>query len=138
MNAWELVTLPHGKKAIGNRWVFTLKSGAKKTNTHVEKARLVARGNHQIQGVDYEETYAPVIKLVSLRVMLTIAAVHDLDLKHWDIVAAFVNGRLSEILYMQQPHGFKDGSNRVCLLKSSLYGLCQSARAWYSRLDEIL
>ena len=99
---------------------------------------MVARGDRQVHGVDYEETYAPVIKLVSLRIMLTIAAVRDLDLKHWDIVAAFINGRLSEIVYMRQPQGFDDGSGRVCLLKSTLYGLCQSARAWYSRLDEIL
>lgn len=70
--------------------------------------------------------------------MLTIAAITNLDLKHWDIVAAFVNGHLSESVYMRQPIGFEDGTSRVCLLKSSLYSLCQSARAWYQRLDEIL
>lgn len=98
---------------------------------------MVARGDKHVYGVDYEETYAPVIKLVSLRIMLTIAAVRDLDLKHWDVVAAFVNGRLSECVYMHQPSGVSDGSGRVCKLKSSLYGLCQPARAWYTRLDEI-
>lgn len=138
MGAWELVPLPPGKTAIGNRWVYSLKGGAKRDGKQLQKARLVARGDRQVHGIDYEETYAPVIKLVSLRIMLTIAAIRDLDLKHWDIVAAFINGKLSELVYMQQPLGFNDGSGRVCLLKSSLYGLCQSARAWYMRLDEIL
>ena len=99
---------------------------------------MVARGDKQVYGVDHVETYAPVINLVSFRIMLTIAAVRDLDLKHWDVVAAFVNGRLSECVYMHQPSGFNDGSGCVCKLKSSLYGLCQSARPWYTCLDEIL
>ena len=145
MDAWTLVDLPPGKRAIDNKWVYSYKGGAKKvhpnpdnTSTPREKARLVARGDRQIPGIDYDETYAPVIKLVSLRIMLTIAATLDLDLKHWDIVAAFVNGRLTEAVYMRQPHGFEDGSSKVCLLKSSLYGLCQSARAWYNKLDEVM
>lgn len=148
MDAWDLVTLPPGKRAIDNKWVYSFTGGAKKskigttkehlTPTRQMKARLVARGDRQIHGIDYDETYAPVIKLVSLRIMLTIAALKNLDLKHWDIVAAFVNGQLTESVYMRQPIGFEDGTSRVCLLKSSLYGLCQSARTWYQRLDEIL
>lgn len=139
LDAWELVDLPPGARAIANKWVYSLKDGAKgQTAISRQKARLVARGDRQIYGVDYDETYAPVIKLVSLRIMLTIAAFRDLDLKHWDVVAAFVNGKLSEPVYMRQPAGFEDGTSKVCKLKSSLYGLCQSARAWYHRLDEVM
>ena len=144
LDAWELVDLPPGTRAIANKWVYSLKDGAKgqaakgQAAASREKARLVARGDRQIYGVDYDETYAPVIKLVSLRIMLTIAAIRDLDLKHWDVVAAFVNGKLTEPVYMRQPAGFEDGTSRVCKLKSSLYGLCQSARAWYRRLDEVI
>ena len=82
MNAWILVDLPPGKSAIGNRWVFSLKNSIKQDGRLLQKARLVARGNRQVYGIDYEETYAPIIKLVSLRIMLTIAAIRDLDLKH--------------------------------------------------------
>ena len=134
-HTWELVFLPPGRHAIGNKWVFSKKDGAKAKSTDntdipssLHTARLVARGDLQTKGIDYDETFAPVVKLVSLRMLLAYAAFHDLDLVHWDIVAAFLNGELKEEVYMRQPQGFEDGTGRVCKLTKSIYGLCQSAR----------
>ena len=140
---WDLVFLPKGRHPIANKWVFAMKDGAKATHDSDDKpllhtARLVARGDLQTKGIDYDETFASVVKLVSLRILLTYTAYHDLDLVHWDIVAAFLNGDLKEEVYMRQPMGFEDGSGRVCHLKKSIYGLCQSARAFYQKLDSIL
>ena len=104
----------------------------------MENARLVARGDLQSKGVDYLETFAPVVKLVSLRLLLTYAAIHDLDIVHWDVVAAFLTGDLTEEVFMFQPPGFDDGSGRVCRLNKSIYGLCQSARVFFQKLDNIL
>lgn len=104
----------------------------------MENARLVARGDLQSKGVDYMDTFAPVVKLVSLRLLLTFAAIHDLDVIHWNVVAAFLTGELDDEVYMFQPPGFDDGSGRVCHLHKSIYGLCQSARVFFQKLDAIL
>ena len=141
---WTLVPLPPGKRAIQCKWVFNFKDGAKATAATstapdiMENARLVARGDLQSKGVDYLETYAPVVKLVSLRLLLTFAAINDLDIVHWDVVAAFLTGDLTEEVFMYQPPGFDDGSGRVCHLNKSIYGLCQSARIFFQKLDHIL
>lgn len=120
----------------------------KRTNEHiklegnagekVEKARLVARGDMQKEGLDYHDTFAPVVKFVSLRVLLTGAAQRKLATRHWDIVSAFLHGDIDVETYMQQPQGFNDGTNRVCRLKKAIYGLCQAARQFYIKLDDIL
>ena len=137
---WDLVFLPPGKRAIANKWVFSRKDGAKATmeTELLHTARLVARGDLQSKGVDYDETFAPVVKLVSLRLLLTHAARMDLDIQHWDIIAAFLNGEITQDVYMKQPMGFEDGTARVCKLNKSIYGLCQSARAFYQKLDAVL
>lgn len=154
-NTWELVPLPPRRKAFPNKWVFSYVPGPKLSemmesrgpalpsdfdnSSHVlEKARLVARGDLQREGIDYNETYALVIKFVSLRVLLTWAAKHHLRTRHWDIVSVFLHGSIDLDIYMYQPQGFSDGTNRVCRLKKALYGLCQAARQFYIRLDEIL
>ena len=102
------------------------------------KARLVARGDLQKEGLDYDQTYAPVVKFVSLRVFLSYASSLKLVVRHWDIVSAFLHGDIDLENYMQQPQGFSDGTNRVCKLNRAIYGLCQAARQFYLRLDEIL
>ena len=165
-NTWDLIFLLAGRRPIANKWVFSKKDGAKAkltdddsttnasttspsttnasttsastTSASLHSARLVAGGDLQTKGVDYDETFALVVKLVSLRMLLAYAAFNDLDLVHWDIVAAFLNGDLKEEVYMCQPQGFDDGTGRVCKLHKSIYGLCQSARAFYQKLDSIL
>lgn len=104
----------------------------------MRNARLVARRDLQKPGLDYGETFAPVVKLVSLRMLLTLAALNDVEMEHWDIVAAFLNGELEEEVYMKQPPGYEDKSGKVLLLRKSIYGLCQSARVFYFYLNKIL
>ena len=163
---WELVPLPPGRKAFPNKWVFSYVSGPKLTDilskeigatgplttsqkvdlealgqnrdSVIEKARLVARGDYQKEGIDYHETYAPVVKFVSFRILLTWAAQRRLKTRHWDIVSAFLHGKIDMEIFMQQPQGFSDGTNRVCRLNKAIYGLCQAARQFYLRLDEVL
>jgi len=137
---WDLVTLPVRRKAFPNKWVYSYVTGPKLSDGDqvMEKARLVTRGDFQREGIDYKETYAPVVKFVSLRILLTWAAKKRLKTRHWDIVSAFLHGVLDLEVYMQQPQGFSDGTNRVCRLNKAIYGLCQAARCFYIRLDEIL
>ena len=131
--------MPAGRKAIGCKWVFKIKRGA---DGEVEryKARLVAKGFSQKEGIDYNETFAPVAKFTSIRLLLAIAATLDLDLHQMDAVTAFLNGEIEEDIYMQLPDGYNNtnSSNKVCKLRKALYGLKQSPRAWYLKLDHKL
>jgi hypothetical protein len=134
---WELVERPTDRKLVSCKWVFKVKHNA---DGSVEryKARLVARGFTQTEGVDYTETYAPVVKMTSIRVLLSIVAIHDLELHQMDVKTAFLNGVLEEDIYMQQPEGFIETGKEqlVCKLKRTLYGLKQSPRVWYQTIDK--
>ena len=132
---WSLVELPQGRKAIGCKWVFRIKRNADGSIDRY-KARLVAKGYSQVEGVDYSETFAPVAKMTSLRMLLAMAAIEDLELQQLDVKTAFLNGMLEEDIYMEQPEGFvAPGKEQlVCKLERSLYGLKQAPRAWYERL----
>ena len=134
---WELVERPKGRKLVSCKWVFKVKHNADGTVDRY-KARLVARGFTQTEGVDYHETYAPVVKMTSIRVLLSIVAIHDLELHQMDVKTAFLNGHLEEEIYMQQPEGFiaRGNEHLVCKLKRTLYGLKQSPRVWYQTIDK--
>lgn len=136
---WELVKLPKGKKAIGCKWVYRKKEATSgKGETY--KARLVAKGYSQREGIDYNEIFSPVVKHTSIRAILAMVAMHDMELEQLDVKTAFLHGDLEEEIYMQQPEGFeKEGmKNHVCRLKKSLYGLKQSPRQWYKRFDSFM
>ncbi|KAK1607895.1 hypothetical protein QYE76_031568 [Lolium multiflorum] len=107
---WTLVDLPDSRKAVENKWIFKRKTDAD-GNITVYKARLVAKGFRQIQGVDYDETFSPVAKLKSVRILLAIAAFFDYEIWQMDVKTAFLNGDIEEELYMVQPKGFVDPKN---------------------------
>jgi hypothetical protein len=128
---WELVVKPEGVNIVDNKWVFKRKYGS---TGEIEKwkARLVVRGFSQVRGVDYEETFAPVAKMNSVRAILTVAAMLNWEIHQMDVKTAFLNGNLTEKIYMRQPEGFIQIGREelVCLLKRSLYGLKQASREW--------
>lgn len=138
-HTWSLTELPAGKKPIGLKWVFKLKKdSAGEVIKH--KARLVAKGYVQRAGIDFDEVFAPVARLDSVRMMLAIAAHAGWDVHHLDVKSAFLNGNLDEEVYVTQPPGFvRDGhEHKVLRLHKALYGLRQAPRAWYAKLDDTL
>ena len=137
-NTWKLVNLPPGCKAIDNRWVFHVKQPLDGSGDRY-KARLVAKGYSQRAGIDYDETFSPVARFDTIRSVLSVAATENLHIAQFDVKTAFLYGTLDEEIYMKQPEGFDDGSDRVCKLERSLYGLKQSSRCWNKRfVDHLL
>lgn len=135
-DTWELVDLPAGRKAIANKWVFkTKRNAAGEIIRH--KARLVVKGFSQRKGIDYQETFSPVVRYDSIRYLISLAVQYDLDIDQMDTVSAFLQGQLDEEIYMVQPSGFAIGS-KVCRLKKALYGLKQASRQWNKTLDSAL
>ena len=133
---WELTPLPHGKNLVSCKWLYKTKLNA---NNEISKfkARLVARGFSQIEGLDYNETFAPVAKMPTIKIVLALASKMNWPIHQMDVKSAFLNGDLHEEIYMAQPPGFiKEGSEHlVCKLKKSIYGLKQSPREWYSKIN---
>lgn len=134
---WELVNLPEGVKAIPSKWVYRVKTNPD-GSIDKYKARLVIKGFNQRYGIDYKETFSPVAKMTTIRSMLSIAAREGLHLMQFDVSTAFLYGELEEAIYMKQPDGYRDNTNRVCKLKRSLYGLKQAPRCWAKRFGGFL
>jgi hypothetical protein len=133
-DTWELVDLPPGRKAIKSKWVFKLKIDGR------FRARLVAKGFTQIPGIDYNETFYPVARFESLRLLLALAALENWEIHQMDVKSAFLNGVLNEEIYMEQPQGFVAAGqeNKVCRLKKALYGLKQASCAWNQQSHGVL
>lgn len=140
-DTWELVPRPADANVIGSKFVLRIKL---KAGGAIDKfkARLVAQGFTQVEGVDYFLTFAPVAKLASLRIILAIAARNDWDVQVFDFHAAFLNGEFddNEELYMEQPpdHEFANRRDYVLRLRKTIYGLKQSSRKWYEKLTASL
>ncbi|KAL3835280.1 hypothetical protein ACJIZ3_003671 [Penstemon smallii] len=135
---FELTTLPKGKKALKNKWVYRVKQEENALPRY--KARLVVKGFSQKKGIDFDETFSPVVKMSSIRIVLGLAASLNLEVEQMDVKTAFLHGDLEEEIYMEQPEGFmvKGKENCVCKLKKSLYGLKQAPRQWYKKFDYVM
>lgn len=138
-DTWDLEPIPKGKKPIGCKWVFKIKTTTN-GSANKFKARLVAQGFSQKFGVDYEEVFAPVVKGATIRCVLSIAGKRGYHAVHTDVKTAFLNGKIKEVVYMKQPPGHEDQYHRDwgCRLNKSLYGLRQSAKDWNETLNKML
>ena len=134
---FEKVDLPPDKNVLDTKWVFKVKTKGDGTFDRF-KMRLVARGFRQVFGLDYNETFAPVGKYTTARALLAVATAREYEIHQMDISNAFLHGDLEEEVYMTQPEGFEDGTNKVLKLKKSLYGLKQSPRCWNKALHQVL
>src|ERR1044071_2617692 len=136
---WRLVPCPKDRHIIGTRWVFRNKLDDSGTVIR-NKARLVAQGYNQQEGIDYDETFAPVARLEAIRLLVAYAAHKGITLFQMDVKTAFLNGVLEEEVYVKQPPGFEDVDHpeHVYYLDKALYGLKQAPRAWYDRLATFL
>jgi hypothetical protein len=134
---WELVDPPKDRRILSGKWVFKLKRGP-----HGEviryKSRWVVRGFTQEEGIDYDETFASVVKPMSYKALFAIAAALDLEIEQMDVKTAFLYGYIDHEIYVEQPHLMTDGTSRVCKLRKALYGLKQAPRIWYQTLTNFL
>ena len=135
-----MVDIPSRKSAIGCKWVYKIKTRWDGT-VDFYKARLVARGFTQEYRIDYEETFAPMARLSSVRTLIAISAARKWPLFKMDVKNAFLNGELSEEVYMKLPPGYSHPSrfpHRVCRLRRALYGLKQAPRAWFAKFSSTI
>ncbi|KAJ8768804.1 hypothetical protein K2173_023708 [Erythroxylum novogranatense] len=138
-NVWDLVAPPKDKTIIGVKWVNRIKYD-ENGEANKNKSRLVAQGFYQKEGLDYNETYAPVARLEAIRLLCAFASHKRIKLNQMDVKSAFLNGYIQEEVYVKQPPGFEDHEypDYVYKLKKALYGLKQAPRAWYERLSTFL
>ena len=138
-HTWELVDLPLGSKPLGYKWIFKKKMKAD-GSIDKYKAKLVIKGYKQKEGLDYFDTYSPVTRISSIRMLVDIAAIHNLEIHQKDVKTAFLNGDLDEEIYMEQPEGFDvpGQEKKVCRLVKSLYGLKQAPMQWHEKFDSVM
>ena len=134
MGTWKLVEKPPDAIPIANKWTFVRKRN-KAGEIIKYKARLVAKGCAQRPGHDYVETFSPVVRMETIRAILALIPIEKLKFQQMDIKGTYLNGILQEKVYMRQPEGFEDGTDRVCELVKTLYGLKQSGREWNKEFD---
>ncbi|GKB10174.1 putative ribonuclease H-like domain-containing protein [Tanacetum coccineum] len=136
---WTLVDLPYGKRAIGTKWVYRNKKDERGIVIR-NKARLVAQGYTQEEGIDYDEVFAPVARIEAIRLFLAYASFKDFVVYQMDVKSAFLYGKIEEEVYVCQPPGFEDPDfpDKVYKVEKALYGLHQAPRAWYETLSTYL
>jgi hypothetical protein len=136
---WEIVPRPKSKDVLSSKWIYKIKHAADES-IEKHKARFVARGFFEKEGIDYEETFAPVARYTSIRTIIALATKMKWKLHQMDVKTTFLNGVIEEEVYIEQPQGFgvEDRKTHVCRLKKALYRLKQAPRAWYGRIDSFL
>lgn len=137
-DAWELSDAPEDSRVVQCKWVLRKKYDS--DNKVRYRARLVAKGFTQVEGVDFTDTFSPVVRHTTLRLLFALSVKLGLDTTHLDVTTAFLNGTLEETIYMKIPEGFSEQTRagQVLRLKKAIYGLKQSSRAWYKKVDEVL
>ena len=138
-NTWELVDLPKGRRALGMQWVFTTKLKEDGT-VDKHKARTVVRGDQQRPGNDFNPNniYAPVVGIITLRIILSIVCILNYELFQMDVTQAFLHATVNEEIYVKQIQGYDDGTGRVCKLLKALYGIKQAPHEWNELLHEFM
>jgi hypothetical protein len=136
---WEIIPRPKEKSVVTSKWVYKIKHAANRSMDKY-KARFVAIGFSQKEGEDYDETFAPVARYTSIRAIISLSTSMGWNLHQMDVKTTFLNGAIEEEVYIEQPQGFEVHSRdtHICRLNKSLYGLKQSPRAWYARMDNYL
>ena len=130
-DVWDIVLKQEGKSIVSSKWIFKIKHAAD-GSIEKYKARFVAIGFSQKEGIDYEETFAPVARYTPIRIIMALTSIMKWDLHQMDVKTAFLNGVIEEEVYIEQPQGFEveDRRTHVCKLKKALYGLKQAPRSW--------
>ena len=136
---WELVPRPKDKNSIGTKWVFKKKFN-RDGQVIRNKAILACKGYAKVEGIDFDETYAPVVRLQAIRSFLALSLHKNFKVYQMDSKSMFLNGKIEKEVYIEQPRGFLLSENRdyVCKLKRALYCLKQVPRAWFWRLESYL
>lgn len=137
---WDLVDLPKGKKTIGCKWIYKYKPGIPGVEDPRHKSRLVVKGYSQKEGIDYQEIFSPVVKHVSIRLMLSMVVEKDLELEQLDVKTAFLHGEIEEDIYMDQPQGYEVAGkeDKLCKLVKPMYGLKHAPRQWNKCFDQCM
>jgi hypothetical protein len=138
-DVWDIVPRPEGKSVVISKWIYKIKH-ANDGSVEKYKVRFVAREFSQVEGIDYEETFAPVARYTFIRTIIALAASMGWKLNQMDVKTAFLNGEIEEEVYIEHPEGFviHDEKSHVCRLKKALYGLKQAPSAWYEKMDGFL
>ncbi|CAM6094110.1 unnamed protein product [Calypogeia fissa] len=134
---WELAELPKDKQVVESKWVYKKKDGATEQEEKIFKARLVVKGFTQRKGIDYFDVFSSMVMLSTIRLLMALVVLFDLEMDQMDVVTTFLYGLLDELIFMRQPLDFvkKGKEHLVCKLLRSLYGLRQSPRQWNKRFD---
>jgi hypothetical protein len=137
IDTWDLIPLPPCKSVVGCRWVYKIKTNSD-GSIEQYKAKLVTKGYSQQYGMDYEETFAPVAKMTTIRTLIVVTSIHQWHISQLDVKNTFLNGDLQEEVYMAPPPGISHDSEYICKLKKALYGLKQAHHAWFEKFSIVI